>query len=46
MRESPAPAGPARPRARNIHGTDEAGELASISSGARTMTVFLAGGDR
>ena len=24
MRESPAPAGPARPRARNIHGTDEA----------------------
>ena len=31
------------PRSRNIHGTDEAGELASIVSGARTMTRFIAG---
>lgn len=46
MRESPALAGPARPRARNIHGTDEAVELASIVSGVRTMTGFFAGGDQ
>jgi acetylornithine deacetylase len=29
------------PRSRNIHGTDEAVELASIVSGARTMTRFI-----
>jgi acetylornithine deacetylase len=31
------------PRARNIHGTDEAVDLASIVSGARTMARFIAG---
>jgi acetylornithine deacetylase len=31
------------PRSRNIHGTDEAVELASIVSGARTMARFIAG---
>ena len=31
------------PRARSIHGTDEAVELASIVSGARTMARFIAG---
>jgi len=30
------------PRSRNIHGTDEAVELASIVSGARTMARFIA----
>ena len=32
-----------RPPARNIHGTDEAVELASIVSGARTLARFIAG---
>jgi acetylornithine deacetylase len=31
------------PRSRNIHGTDEAVELASIVCGARTMARFIAG---
>ena len=31
------------PRSRNVHGTDEAVELASIVSGARTMARFIAG---
>jgi acetylornithine deacetylase len=31
------------PRSRNIHGTDEAVELASIVTGARTMARFIAG---
>jgi acetylornithine deacetylase len=31
------------PRSRNIHGTDEAVDLASIVSGARTMARFIAG---
>jgi acetylornithine deacetylase len=31
------------PRVRNIHGTDEAVELASIVAGARTLARFLAG---
>ena len=31
------------PRSRNIHGTDEAVELASIVSGARTLARFIAG---
>jgi hypothetical protein len=31
------------PRSRNIHGTDEAVELASITSGARTLARFIAG---
>jgi len=31
------------PRSRDIHGTDEAVELASIVSGARTMARFIAG---
>jgi len=30
------------PRSRNIHGTDEAVELASITSGARTLARFIA----
>jgi acetylornithine deacetylase len=31
------------PRSRNIHGTDEAVELASITSGARALARFIAG---
>jgi acetylornithine deacetylase len=31
------------PRSRNIHGTDEAVELASIVSGARVLARFMAG---
>jgi acetylornithine deacetylase len=31
------------PRSRNIHGTDEAVELASITSGARALARFMAG---
>jgi hypothetical protein len=31
------------PRSRNIHGTDEAVELASIVSGARALARFMAG---
>jgi len=30
------------PRARNIHGTDEAVELASIVTGAKTLARFMA----
>jgi acetylornithine deacetylase len=31
------------PRSRNIHGTDEAVELASIVAGARVLARFMAG---